>query len=123
MEDLLPNISVGLVGRIKVFEEQNDQETPGMPTGEELLKSTYAMPGIDLNVGIFENTVKAHLFASGMESKRGSIFDGQADISLSLSPRVDILGGYRFFFIDIEEEKYSLQKSDSGPFMGFSLSF
>ncbi len=123
VEEMLPNVSVGLVGRLKIFEGYSDMQPDDEPAQEEPFRKSYAMPGVDLNIGIFDNTVKAHVQASGMENKHGSIFDGQADISLTLSPRIDLLGGYRFFFIDMIEDDYTLQQSNAGPFVGISLSF
>ena len=81
------------------------------------------MLGVNLHVGIIADLVEAQVKVTGITYGDGSILDGQADISYTPLPFVDIHGGYRFFTIDMDVDDLGFNYNTSGPYIALTVSY
>ncbi|NVM22192.1 MAG: hypothetical protein HWN68_10490 [Desulfobacterales bacterium] len=118
LENVLAGFSLGVVGRVKTFE------------GDVTIKSKTAsfstpipMVGLNLHVGILAGLLEARVLATGIGYSGGSIIDGQADISFTPFPFVDVHGGYRTFTIDADADDVEFNYDTSGPYVAVTIGF
>jgi hypothetical protein len=116
----LAGVSLGIIGQVKLMEGQTDLLAPGQRRKEI---ESIPLIGLNLQMGIFGDLVEGRLRATGSGYGHGNIFDGQAEFSVYPYPFLDIYGGYRFYFIDIEGDDAKLCYDQSGPYLGITLSF
>jgi hypothetical protein len=81
------------------------------------------MVGANFHVGILKDLLEARVLVTGMEYSDNKIFDGQAEISLTPFPFLDIHAGYRFLNIDVDEDDVKLDFENPGLYMALTLSF
>ncbi len=122
LENILAGFSLGLVGRIQVFDGSAEIESSTLRAATDF---TIAAPmaGLGFNAGILADWIEVRAIATGMSYGDGTIFDGQADISFTPFPFFDIHGGYRYFMIDVDEDDIELDSEIAGPFVGVTISF
>jgi hypothetical protein len=124
LENFLAGFSLGLVGRVKVFdfEAEIKSETTGLKEKED-----YTVPvpmlGLNFHLGILADILEARIFATGMGYSDGYMVDALAELSLTPIPYVDIHAGYRTFFVDVDTNDLELNYNTSGPYAGITVSF
>ncbi|MBW2173837.1 MAG: hypothetical protein JRF64_04205, partial [Deltaproteobacteria bacterium] len=107
LENVLAGFSLGLVGRVKAFDGEVKICASGV-TADESFTAPIPMLGLNLHLGILADILEGRVLATGMSYGGGTIFDGQADISITPFPFLDIHGGYRIFLIDADVEDVEL---------------
>jgi hypothetical protein len=122
LKNSLAGFSLGLLGQIKLLEGQAAMHDPGGRRKEDF-NASIPLIGLNLHMGILGDLLEGRLRAAGMGYTHGNIFDGQAEVALSPYPFLDIYGGYRFYFIDIETDDTRIEHDKSGPYLGITLSF
>jgi hypothetical protein len=63
------------------------------------------------------------VLVTGIGYSDNKVFDGQAEISLTPFPFLDIHGGYRFLKIDVEEDDVKLDFENPGFYVALTVSF
>ncbi|UCG14153.1 MAG: hypothetical protein JSU72_06730 [Deltaproteobacteria bacterium] len=122
LKNILAGFSLGLVGRVEVFDGSVEINSLTLGAREEF---TLPVPllGINLDLGILADLLGARLLATGIGYSKGSMIDAQADIYLSPLPLLDIRGGYRLFLVDLETNDVQFNYDTSGPYVALTLSF
>jgi hypothetical protein len=124
LENILAGFSLGAVGRIKLFDGEVELESSIPPEREsESFTAPIPMLGLNLHLGILADLLECRVLATGMGYGGGTIFDGQADISLTPFPFLDIHGGYRVFFVDVDADDVEFDYDTSGPYVAVTLSY
>jgi len=122
LENFLAGGSLGLVARVMVF-DGSASITSATVTTKEDFTAPIPMVGANIHVGILKDILEARVLVTGIGYSDNTVFDGQAEISLTPFPFLDIHGGYRFLKIDVEEDDVKLDFDDSGLYVGLTLSF
>jgi hypothetical protein len=122
LENFLAGGSLGLVGRVEVFDGDVMIQAERM---DEKVSFTAPIPmlGVNLHVGVLADILEARVLATGMSYGGGTVLDGQAEISLTPIPFIDIHGGYRLFTIDADVDDVEFDYDTSGPYVALTLSF
>lgn len=122
LENILAGFSLGALGKIKLFDGEVELQSSLPPVSEkESFTAPIPMLGLNLHLGILADLLEGRVMAAGMGYGGGTIFDGQADISLTPFPFVDIHGGYRVFFVDVDADDVEFDYDTSGPYVGVTL--
>jgi outer membrane protein len=122
LENILAGFSLGAVGRVKLFDGKVEIKSSAL-TERESFTAPIPMLGLNLHLGILADLLEGRVLATGMGYGGGTIFDGQAEISLTPFPFLDIHGGYRVFFIDVDADDVEFDYDTSGPYAAVTLSF
>ncbi len=122
LENLLAGGSLGLVARLTVF-DGFASITSATVTAKEDFTAPIPMIGVNFHVGILKDILEARVLVTGIGYNGNTAFDGQAEISLTPFPFLDINGGYRFFIIDVDEDDAALDYDNSGPYVALTVSF
>ncbi len=122
LENILAGFSLGAVGRVKLFDGKVEIKSSAL-TERESFTAPIPMLGLNLHLGILADLLEARVLATGMGYGGGTIFDGQAEISLTPFPFLDIHGGYRIFSIDVDADDVEFDYDTSGPYVAVTLSF
>jgi outer membrane protein len=120
LENILAGFSLGAVGKVKLFDGEVELESSGL-TERESFTAPIPMLGLNLHLGILADLLEGRVLLTGMGIGGGTIFDGQADISVTPFPFLDIHGGYRVFFIDVDADDVEFDYDTSGPYVGVTL--
>jgi hypothetical protein len=122
LENFLAGGSLGIVGRVEVFDGEVGIQTTGL---DEKVDFTAPIPqlGLNFHVGILADILELRLLGTGMAIGGGTVFDGLAELSLTPIPFIDIHGGYRAFIIDAEFDDVEFDYDTSGPYVALTLSF
>jgi hypothetical protein len=124
LENILAGFSLGAVGRIKLFDGEVELKSPSLTlTERESFTAPIPMLGLNLHLGILADILEGRLLATGIGYDGGTMFDGQADISYTPFPFLDIHGGYRIFLIEADAEDVEFDYDTSGPYVAISVSF
>jgi len=122
LENLLAGGSLGLVARLMVFDGFVSIASATV-TAKEDFTVPIPMVGANFHVGILKDILEARVLVTGIGYSGNTVFDGQAEISLTPFPFLDIHGGYRFFIIDVDEDDAALDYDNSGPYVALTVSF
>ncbi len=122
MENILAGFSLGLVGKVKLFDGNVSVKSTTLSTNQDF---TVPIPmlGLNLHMGILADILEARLLVTGIGYGGGTVFDSQADISYTPFPFLDIHGGYRLFTLDVVTDDVQADYSTSGPYMAITISF
>ena len=122
LENFLAGGSLGLVARLMVFDGSASITSTTVTTKEDFT-APIPMLGANFHVGILKDVLEARVLVTGIGYSDNTIFDGQAEISLTPFPFLDIHGGYRFFIIDVEEDDVKFDFDNSGLYVALTVSF
>ena len=122
LENFLAGGSLGLVARLMVF-DGSASITSATATAKKDFTAPVPLVGANFHVGILKDIIEARVLVTGMEYKDNTVFDGQAEISLTPFPFLDIHGGYRIFKINVDEDDVKFDFDNSGLYVGLTLSF
>ena len=122
LENFLAGGSLGLVARLMVF-DGSASITSATVTAKKDFTAPVPLAGAHFHVGILKDLIEARVLVTGMQYKDNTAFDGQAEISLTPFPFLDIHGGYRFFKINVDEDDVKFDIDNSGLYVGLTLSF
>jgi hypothetical protein len=122
LEHVLAGFSAGVVGQVKLVDGQVTMRGAGRRSSHNF-SAPIPLVGMNLHMDILGNFLAGRVRATGMGYSQGSVFDGQAELSLTPYPFLDIHGGYRFFFLDLESDDVEVEVNRSGPYLGITLSF
>jgi hypothetical protein len=122
LENFLAGGSLGLVARLMVFDGSASIASATVTTKEDFT-APIPMVGANFHVGILKDILEARVLVTGIGYSDNTAFDGQAEISLTPFPFLDIHGGYRFLKIDVEEDDVKLDFDNSGLYVALTVSF
>jgi outer membrane protein len=122
LENFLAGGSLGLVARVMIF-DGSASITSATATAKEDFTLPVPMVGANFHVGILKDIIEARLLVTGIGYSDSTAFDGQAEVSLTPFPFLDIHGGYRFFIIDVDEDDVLFDFDNSGPYVALTVSF
>ena len=124
LENVLAGFSLGLVGRLRVYDVEVEIKSRTVDQSEN---EDYTVPiplfGLNLHLGILADVLEARILASGIGYWDGYMVDGQAELSFTPIPYVDIHAGYRTFFVDVDSSDFELNYNTSGFYGGVTISF
>lgn len=122
LENFLAGGSLGLVARLMVFDGSASMASATVTTKEDFT-APIPMVGANFHVGILKDLIEARVLVTGIGYSDNKVFDGQAEISLTPFPFLDIHGGYRFLKIDVEEDDVKLDFENPGFYVALTVSF
>ena len=122
LENFLAGGSLGLVARLMVFDGSASVASATV-TAKEDFTAPIPMVGANFHVGTLKDILEARVLVTGSGYSGNTVFDGQAEISLTPFPFLDIHGGYRFFIIDVDEDDAAVDYDNSGPYVALTASF
>lgn len=122
LENILAGFSLGIVGRVKLI-DGHTQIKSATQTEREDFTGPVPMLGANFHLGILADLLEARVLATGIGYGDGTIFDGQAEISYTPFPFLDVHGGYRAFFIDVDMDEVDVNYNTSGPYVAFTVGF
>jgi hypothetical protein len=122
LENFLAGGSLGLVARLMVFDGSASIASATV-TAKEDFTAPIPMVGANFHVGILKDILEARILVTGIVYSNNKAFDGQAEISLTPFPFLDIHGGYRFLKIDVEEDDVKLDFENPGLYVALTVSF
>jgi hypothetical protein len=122
LENFLAGGSLGLVARLMVF-DGSVSIASATTTTQENFTAPIPMIGANFHVGLLKDIIEARLLVTGIGYSDNTAFDGQAEISFTPLPFLDIHGGYRFLKIDVEEDDVKLDFDNSGLYAAVTISF
>ncbi|MEJ2657413.1 MAG: hypothetical protein P8012_09480 [Desulfobacterales bacterium] len=122
LENFLAGGSLGVVARLMVFDGSASISSATVTTKENFT-APIPMVGANFHVGILKDLLEARVLVTGIGYSDNTAFDGQAEISLTPFPFLDICGGYRFLKIDVEEDDVKFDFDNSGLYVGVTISF
>ena len=122
LENFLAGGSLGLVARTMVFDGSAALASATVSTRENFT-APIPMAGLNLHVGILKDFIEARVLVTGIGYRDNTAFDGQAEISLTPLPFLDIHGGYRFLKIDADQDDVKLDFDNSGLYVALTISF
>ena len=122
LENFLAGGSLGLVARVMVFDGSTSIASATVTTKEDFT-APIPMVGANFHVGILKDILEARVLVTGIGYSDNTAFDGQAEISLTPFPFIDIHGGYRFLKIDVEEDDVKFDFDNSGLYVALTVSF
>ena len=122
LENFLAGGSLGLVARVMVFDGSTSIASATVTTKEDFT-APIPMVGANFHVGILKDILEARVLVTGIGYSDNTAFDGQAEISLTPFPFMDIHGGYRFLKIDVEEDDVKFDFDNSGLYVALTVSF
>ena len=122
LENFLAGGSLGLVARLMIFDGSASITSP-IVTAKESFSVPVPMVGANFHVGILKDILEARVLVTGTEFNNNTAFDGQAEISITPFPFLDIHGGYRFLKIDVEEDDVKVDLDNSGLYVALTVSF
>lgn len=123
VENFLAGFSLGLVGRVKVFDLEAEIQSQTTALSE---REDYTLPvpllGLNFHLGILEDILEARILATGIGYWDGHMVDAQAELSFTPIPFVDIHAGYRTFFVGVDADDLDLDYNTSGVYAGITVS-
>lgn len=123
LENVLAGFSLGAVLRVEVFDGEAEITSETFNQSE---RENFTLPvpllGLNLHLGLLANILEARVLATGFTYGDGTLLDGQADISWTPFPFLDIHGGYRYFSIDFDRSDVEANFRVSGPYVALTLS-
>jgi outer membrane protein len=123
-ENVLAGFTVGVAGRLEVFDGDVEMESSALDKIEqESFTAAIPMLGINLHLGILADLLEGRVLATGIGYSDGTLFDGQAELSFTPLPFLDIHGGYRFLSVDVDADDVEFNYDNSGPYAGLTVSF
>ena len=124
LENVLAGFSFGAVLRVQVFdgEAEINSETLGQVEREDF---TFTVPllGLNFHLGLLADILEARILATGFTYGEGTVLDGQADISWTPFPFLNIHGGYRYFSVNVDRSDVEADFRVQGPYAALTLSF
>jgi hypothetical protein len=122
LENFLAGGSLGLVARMMVFDGSASMASTTLATKENFT-APIPMIGANFHVGLLKDIIEARVLATGIAYHDSMAFDGQAEISFTPFPFLDIHGGYRYLKIDVDEDNVKFNFDNSGLYVAATLSF
>ena len=122
LENFLAGGSLGLVARMMVFDGTVSMASTTLTTKENFT-APIPMVGANLHVGLLKDIIEARVLATGIGYHDSTAFDGQAEISFTPFPFVDIHGGYRYLKIDVDQDNVTFNFDNSGVYVAVTVSF
>jgi hypothetical protein len=124
LENVLAGFSLGLVGRVQVFDlEAEVKDTTINQSEQEDYTVPVPMVGLNLHVGILADVLEARILATGTGYWDGYMVDALAELSFTLIPFVDIHAGYRTLYVDVDSNDLDLNYDTAGLYAGITVSF
>ena len=122
LENFLAGGSLGLVARMMVFDGSASMASANVTTKENFT-APIPMLGANFHVGLLKDIIEARVLATGIGYHDSTAFDGQAEISFTPFPFVDIHGGYRYLKIDVDQDNVTFNFDNSGVYVAVTVSF
>ena len=123
LENVLAGFSLGAVLRVEVFDGEAEIKSQILGT---TTRETFTTPipqlGLNCHVGLLADILEARVLATGITYGDGSAIDAQADVSWTPFPFLDLHGGYRILYIDVDRSDVEANFSTSGPYLALTLS-
>lgn len=123
LENILAGFSIGIIGKIKYIEGDASLKGGGYDESESF-KAPIPMLGLGVHVGILADILEARAKVAGMGYSGSTFYEGQADISLTPFPFLDIYAGYKIMKLDVDDISDVYADIEfKGPYVGLAVSF
>jgi hypothetical protein len=124
LENLAAGFSIDAIGQVKVIDGEARISAAANSSGSAgKFRAPMLMVGLGAHVGILHDLLEARIRATGMAYSNSYLYEGQADISLTPFPFLDIHAGYKTIRLKIDQGDVYLNSEFSGPFVGLTVSF
>jgi len=121
-ENILAGFSLGIVGRVKYIEGEVALASATQTTKQEFT-APIPLLGANFHMGLLADVLEARVMLTGIGYSDGNCVDGQAEVSLTPIPFIDITAGYRLFYLDADIDDIKFDFGTAGPYVGLTISF
>jgi outer membrane protein len=123
LENVLAGFSLGIIGKIKYLEGDARIKGGGFDESESF-KAPIPMIGVGAHIGILADILEARAKIAGIGYSGSKFYEGQADISVTPFPFLDIHAGYKFMKLDVDDVSDVYADVEfKGPYVGLTVSF
>ena len=123
LENVLAGFSIGIIGKIKYLEGEASLKGGGFDESESF-EAPIPMLGLGVHVGILADILEARAKIAGIGYSGNKFYEGQADISLTPFPFLDIYAGYKIMKLDVDDISDVYADIEfKGPYVGLAVSF
>jgi outer membrane protein len=125
LENILAGFSLGVIGKIKYIDGEARLRATSLGYDEsETFQVPIPMIGLGMHVGILADILEARAKIAGIGYSGNKFYEGQADISVTPFPFLDIHGGYKIMKLDVDDvSDVYVDVEFKGPYVGLTLSF
>ncbi len=120
LENILAGFSLGPIVQVKYLDGEARLEGGGQEASQSF-QVPVPMVGAGLHVGILADMLEVRIRGAGMGFRGNVIWEALGEVSFNPLPFVEIVGGYRHFSLDVDEDDLVLDYTQSGPYVGLGL--
>lgn len=126
LENVLAGFSLGPIVQVKYLDGEVKMEGREPVSGLQIEESeTFRFPipmlGVGAHLGVLADWVEVRARAAGITYQGNSLIEALGEVGVTPFPFLEIVGGYRYFSIDIDEQDVLLDYKQYGPYVGLSL--
>ena len=125
MENILAGFSLGLIGKIKYFDNETKLSAQAIAlNSSETISAPIPMIGVGVHCGLLANILEARAKVTGAGyNANNMIYEAMADLSLTPFPFMDIHGGYKIIKVKVDRKNDLIDTEFSGPYLGLTIGF
>lgn len=129
LENVLAGFSLGPILQVKYLDgEVRFKGTGSVNGGAEASREeseTFQIPiplvGLGSHVGLLGDWLELRARAVGIGYRGNFLLEAQGELSYNPFPFLELVGGYRHFRIDVDEQDVLLDYTQTGPYVGLGL--
>ncbi|MHB8763951.1 MAG: porin family protein [Deferrisomatales bacterium] len=122
LENILAGFSLGPVVQVKYLDGEVKLAAAGQQESQSF-QLPIPLVGLGLHVGLVADLLELRARGVGVAYSGNSIVELQGELSVNPMPFFEVVAGYRYFAIDVDEEDLLLDYSQTGPYAGLALKF
>lgn len=120
VENILAGFSLGPVVQVKYLDGEVKLAAAGLQESQSF-QLPIPLVGLGLHVGLVADLLEARARGVGMAYSGNSIVELQGEISVNPVPFFEVVAGYRYFSLDVDEADLLLDYTQTGPYVGLAL--
>ena len=122
LENILAGFSLGGILQAKYLDSDVSLKTIGIDEQEDF-STPVPMIGLNLHMGILADILEARIRGAGITYSGDILYELMGEVSWKPFPFMNIHGGYKTFFIDIDRDDVIFDYDMSGPYIALTLSY
>ncbi len=112
-----------LDGEVKMSGDGEVNDVAGHVEETQDFRFPLPMIGLGAHVGLLADWLALRLRGVGMAYQGDSVLDLQGEVALTPFPFLEVVGGFRYFSIDVDRDDVLLDYRQSGPYVGAGVVF
>lgn len=128
LENVLAGFSLGPILQVKYLDGKVKMKGSGTVNGvdgtveeSETFRLPIPLVGLGTHIGLLGDWLEFRARAVGIGYRGNFLLEAQGELSYNPFPFLELVGGYRHFRIDVDEQDVLLNYTQTGPYVGLSL--